>query len=129
MISRSPAINASTLDNLTGTKISWPKLAETKGMLTRAVSAIKVYPLTSVASPPKGLTTLTLTGDGNPIGVVSRITLELSTTTFKPSKEPKNTRAPVLKLFPLSVTVVPPLTDPVVGETDEMVGLSTTIMM
>src|SRR5208282_1462357 len=72
---------------------------------------------------PSGFTTTTLTGPALVLaGVVKVILVLLSTATLVAAAPPKFTNAPIRKLAPVSVTVVPPAVEPIAGEIDVSVG-------
>ena len=92
----------------------------------------------SAPSCPSGLTTTTLVGPTMPAGVVARMLVGPSTDTGRagvspgsepstadPSAGPKKTEAPGWKSVPAITTSVPPLTDPVEGDTLVTFGAGT----
>ena len=74
-----------------------------------------------VAVPP-GLVTATSLVPAEPDGVVAVMVVALVMTTFVAATPPTVTVVAPVRLVPVMVMAVPPLADPLVGETDVMVG-------
>jgi hypothetical protein len=66
--------------------------------------------------------TVTVTAPAVPAGVVAVIVVLFRTTTFVAADEPNVTVAPATKFVPKIVTAVPPVTDPLLGDTLVTVG-------
>src|SRR5579871_6020440 len=81
------------------------------------IDAAKVKPEATVALCPSELVTVTLTTPAACAGVTAVILVLLTTVTLVAGVLPKVTVAPDSKPVPLSVTVVPPAVEPLVGET------------
>jgi len=75
-----------------------------------------------VATCVSGLVTVTVTTPATCAGVVAVIRVLPLTVTAVAAVPPTPTVAPATKLVPLIVSTVPPLEDPLVGDTLEMVG-------
>jgi hypothetical protein len=71
--------------------------------------------------PPAAVTVMS-TGPAEPAGETTVIDVLLVTVGLVPSVDPKRTVAPVTKLVPVRVTVVPPPTGPAVGARPVTVG-------
>jgi hypothetical protein len=68
------------------------------------------------------LVTVTVTAPALPAGVVAVICVPLTTTTLLAAVPPNITVAPAAKFVPVIVTAVPPVVDPVFGDTPPTVG-------
>ena len=69
--------------------------------------------------------TVTVTAPAVPAGVEAVMDIALTTTTLVAAVAPNLTVAPVAKLAPVIVTVVPPAVNPVFGDTLVTVGITT----
>jgi len=83
-----------------------------------------VNALASVAVPPI-VVTPTVLGPTVPIGVTAVIVVGSSTTTFVAATPPTVTLSAPVRNVPLIVIGVPPLVDPTLGLTDDIVGAAT----
>ena len=75
-----------------------------------------------VALVPLVVVTVTFTVPGCPAGETAVIEVDDTTVTFVAGTVPKSTVAPVPKLVPVMVTLVPPAVDPTFGLTFVTVG-------
>jgi hypothetical protein len=91
-------------------------------LLTVIEDVPKLKALARVALAPSGLVTATLTDPAACPGVVALSWVELTKETLDAGLPPKETVAPLVKLDPVTVTVVPPVVAPEFGETLLMVG-------
>jgi hypothetical protein len=84
-----------------------------------------VNPVAKLPLCAPGFVTVTVTAPALPAGVVAVICVPLTTTTFVDAAPPNVTVAPAAKLVPVIVTAVPPVVDPLFGDTLLTVGITT----
>jgi hypothetical protein len=82
-----------------------------------------VNPLAKLPLCAPGFVTVTVTAPALPAGVVAVMAVLFSTTTLLAAIPPNATVAPVTKLVPVIVTAVPPVVEPLFGDTPLTAGL------
>jgi hypothetical protein len=83
-----------------------------------------VYPFARLPLREPGFVTVTVTAPAAPAGVVAVIVVLLTTVTPVAAALPNVTVAPATKFVPVIVTAVPPVTDPLFGDTPVTVGVT-----
>jgi hypothetical protein len=86
-------------------------------MLLTVGTTTYVYPFAKLPPDTPGFVTVTVTAPALPAGVVAVIVVLFTTVTPVAAVPPNVTVAPAAKFVPVIVTAVPPVVDPVFGET------------